>query len=604
LRFTRNKTFIIVALLIWFISLDKVRLLRWKGDNKRAWENTIASDGNGYYAYLPAILIYQDFEYKFVDKIDQSGKYKLSKQGSGFVNTTSKGDAVNKYYCGVAIMMLPFFLIAYFLSYLGGYDLDGYSILFQKCASFGALVYVIIALFFLRKVLMHYKLKEWQASILVGFFYFGSNLYYYTILEPSMSHVYSFTAISVFIWLMIKAIHEGKRQHFIFGAALLGLIILIRPTNGIVVFAIPFLAGNSETLKTFFKRLIHDKKWLFIYFGVSFAVIFIQLLLYYAQSGNFIIWSYTDEGFNFLNPQFFNVWFSYKKGLFVYTPLAFISLFGLLALAKKRRYESISILGFLLLVFYIISSWENWYYGDSFGHRASIDFFPFFIVLLGFAFYYIPRIGKVALSAVIGCCIFINVVQTEQYHYYVLHGNSMTKERYWKVFLKTHPKYRGIFQEEDLKKTERTLIHHTVYFNDFESTTNTHLKSVTSNKAFGGNHSLVLKNSTQEQSLFFTFDELLLKDPSRLRISMMANKSSNDIEMEIYVMAEHEKKGIVWSKLVLNNKIEYSNNWEEVRMRAEVPVVYAGSDSLQLLLFNRSSSPVYLDNIKIETIKL
>ncbi|MCD4735591.1 MAG: hypothetical protein K8R53_06075, partial [Bacteroidales bacterium] len=37
------------------------------------WDRTINSDGKGYYAYLTALFIYNDLEYKFVE--DYEDKY-------------------------------------------------------------------------------------------------------------------------------------------------------------------------------------------------------------------------------------------------------------------------------------------------------------------------------------------------------------------------------------------------------------------------------------------------------------------------------------------------------------------------------------------------
>ncbi|MCB7372887.1 hypothetical protein LI003_23625, partial [Bacteroides caccae] len=51
-----------------------------------------------------------------------------------------------------------------------------------------------------------------------------------------------------------------------------------------------------------------------------------QLIIYRWGTGEFIVYSYTKEGFNFLHPEIIKVLFSYEKGLFVYTPICFFSL--------------------------------------------------------------------------------------------------------------------------------------------------------------------------------------------------------------------------------------------------------------------------------------
>src|SRR6187549_3932109 len=62
-------------------------------------EKIIKSDGQGYYAYLPAVFIYNDYDFSFTKSI--SGKYEHMVFGEGFMNETSFGEQANKYYCGL-----------------------------------------------------------------------------------------------------------------------------------------------------------------------------------------------------------------------------------------------------------------------------------------------------------------------------------------------------------------------------------------------------------------------------------------------------------------------------------------------------------------------
>jgi hypothetical protein len=173
----------------------------------------------------------------------------------------------------------------------------------------------------------------------------------------------------------------------------------------------------------------------------------IQLMIYKLQTGQWLVYSYAEEGFNFTSPELYNFLFSYKKGLFVYTPASFfIVLLVLLILvfsfAKKKmitrdetRFQSLSFLGFFLLVVYVLSSWWMWFYGGSFGSRAMIEYYPF--IFLAFALSLNEQSKwwlNLLFTALILGCIQLNMVQSKQYISGAIHWVDMDKEWYWRIF--------------------------------------------------------------------------------------------------------------------------------------------------------------------------
>ena len=86
------------------------------------------SDGNGYYMYLPAVFTYHDLGMKFV----YNGSFS---DPSGLVNTffpMATGQVVDKYTMGVALLQMPFFLVADIVAKLFTLELaDGFSALYQ-----------------------------------------------------------------------------------------------------------------------------------------------------------------------------------------------------------------------------------------------------------------------------------------------------------------------------------------------------------------------------------------------------------------------------------------------------------------------------------------
>ncbi|MBI2270847.1 MAG: hypothetical protein HYU69_10905 [Bacteroidetes bacterium] len=154
-------------------------------------------------------------------------------------------------------------------------------------------------------------------------------------------------------------------------------------------------------------------------------------------TGHFFVDAYRHEHFNWLNPEFINILFSYKKGLFVYTPITLLSLTGLFHLFKQNRYQLFTFLGFFILLTYVLSSWWCWYYGGSFGLRAYVEFYALFAILMTTALTTISnKILKKIYYSLIMIAVFICMIQTYQYRYYQIHWSEMTKEKYWDVFLR------------------------------------------------------------------------------------------------------------------------------------------------------------------------
>ncbi len=126
----------------------------------------VAGDGIGYYAYLPAL---------FVD-------YNLGAQ-----DTTTRffyhfgNGSVNKYFVGEAVLLSPFFGVGYGIAAVFGSEKNGFSEPFMKMISIGALFYLLLGLFFLKKVLECYQVPAWAIALTLLLLTFGTNLLYYTL---------------------------------------------------------------------------------------------------------------------------------------------------------------------------------------------------------------------------------------------------------------------------------------------------------------------------------------------------------------------------------------------------------------------------------------
>jgi hypothetical protein len=420
-----------------FVSIAIVAIvssnLNWGKDH---WKGIIEADGKGYYAYLPAIFIYKDLNFGFFEQIEKVKYY--DKNLYYDYRSSSKGKTINKYYCGTAIVQLPFFLVAHLGSYILNYELDGYSKLYPVLINLAALFYLFIGLFYLNSILISYEISDKIRATTLFAAVFGTNLFYYAVIEPGMSHIYSFAFIAMFYFYLRRYLNTLEGKYIFILLLILSLIVLIRPINGLVLLILPFASNSAANLIHAFRSVIKSRLWLSMGFLAFLFMVSIQLILYKISTGSFFVYSYNEEGFDFFSPHIIDILFSYRKGLFLYTPLFLLAFSaGSYSLWKRSKYAFYSWMFFFIAITYVFSSWWMWYYGGSFSSRVYVEYVSFFSILLALFIQQIKSKGWYRFHMVlISSLILLCQVQTYQYRYYQIHWSDMTEERYWSNFLR------------------------------------------------------------------------------------------------------------------------------------------------------------------------
>ena len=421
-------TLIAIIVLITAISSN----VNW---GKERWKGIVEADGKGYYAYLPAVFIYKDLNFGFFDHIEKEKYYNPNRYYDYRANS-GHGHLINKYYCGTAVAELPFFLMAHGLTKWTGGDADGFSKYYMIFVNIAAIFYLFLGLFYLRKTLIAYAIPKWIISATLVLTVFATNLFVYTVVDTGLSHVFSFGFVSAFVYLSKRFFDSPNTKYLPILAALLGMIILIRPINLMILLSWPFLAGSLKALLDGLKFALSNYKKLLVSTLIFGVIVSIQLIVYKISTGHFIIYSYQEEGFNFLDPHFMDILFSYKKGLFLYTPMYLLAMFGLIPLFKRNKFAAVTWLAFFVFITYIFSSWWMWYYGGSFSSRVYVEYIPVFMILFAILLSdTTQKWGRVAILSISFLLLAACQIQTYQYRYYEIHWDEMNKEKYWDVFL-------------------------------------------------------------------------------------------------------------------------------------------------------------------------
>jgi hypothetical protein len=431
LTFPRRHITTISIAVIAIVTIWTSSNINW-GSNRA--QRIIKVDGNGYYAYLPAIFIYHDLHFGFFGEIANREGYE--NMAYDYRNEYN-GSVINKYFAGTALAQMPFFLASHGISWMAGLPMDGYSRLYLIFISLASLFYLILSCIFINKILEFYKISPVNRALTLLVTVFGTNVFYYAVYEPSMSHIYSLGFVTIFIYSVLRYFRSSHPIFLLPSALSLGVIVLIRPVNLLVLASVPFLAGDLKSLKSGLFLSINKWKHLLTSIILFLAPLLIQAILYKIQTGNFWVYSYGEERFHFDEPHMVEILFSYRKGLFVYSPVLFISLAGLYYIGRKSASLAAFWVVFFLLLTYFVSCWHQWFYGGSFGSRVYVEYLGFFAILLGVLFENVTRkTPSVLLISFLGILVVYSIIQTYQYYAGIIHWSDMDRASYWEVFLK------------------------------------------------------------------------------------------------------------------------------------------------------------------------
>ena len=336
----------------------------------------------GYYSYLPAILTHDDPS--FQKCLEAEAKYLKEKKNQNYLVKTESGGVHNKYFPGVALLQSPFYVMATAVSWMSGSPIDGYSETYQLFLQIGATFYAILG-FILFYSLLKNLFPEQKSLIrwLVPILYFATPLFHYSVNTLSFSHSYSLFLFGLFSWFIIKMKQEISKWHFLGLGLTLGMIVLVRPTNLIIILIIPFLLGSTEALRAFIGQLFKNSAQHFIYGTIgALLIIFNLFLIWKWESGSWFVWSYGGEGFTFLSPHVLASLFSFRVGLFLHTPILILSIFGLVYLYKPNRFQVFWWSLYFIINSWVISSWWSWDYESAFGNRPYTEHFIFILLPL------------------------------------------------------------------------------------------------------------------------------------------------------------------------------------------------------------------------------
>lgn len=292
------------------------------------------------------------------------------------------GRPINFTPVGCALLWSPFYLLAHLgvlaARALGaGVPADGFSRPYQAAACYASAVYGWLGLLLLHAVLRR-RFAEPEAAWAVTAVWLASPLLYYMTLAPGFSHASSVFAVSLLLWLSLRASDSGRLRDWALAGVAGGLCGLIREQDALFL-AIPAGLLAWDAWRT--RQLGRTARSLAA-LGLTAAAVFApQLLVYRVLNGSLGPSTLVTRKLSRASPHFFQVLFDPEHGLFLWSPLLAAAAAGLLYEAWRRR----EALATVLLLALLLQVWINgavlsWHQAGAFGSRrfvASTAMFAF-----------------------------------------------------------------------------------------------------------------------------------------------------------------------------------------------------------------------------------
>ncbi len=538
----------------------------------------IDSDGRGYYAYLPAIFLYGDNT--FESSLQAEMAYRNAEVPSQYYLFKDRnGDIYNKYFPGVALFHAPFFSGAVVVNKLAGKDPTGYSNTFSNFFYLGHLIYSILGIFFflscLRQLFPEAKNLEWKVIL----FYLATPLFYYSV-EIPLSHSYTFLLFGVFSWLILRIKKDPRKRNFLWVGLVLGWITIVRPTNFMVVLAIPFLLGDWQTTKQTFSWLFKERCLRLLLVLAGFGVfLFVLLWVLHWQTGKWFFWPYNGEGFNWGSPKIWQQLFSFRTGIFLHTPLFLLAVISAVLLVRKQPFQ----MAFWWIYFgvnaYIIAAWWCWDYASLFGARPYTEhlFFllaPLVVVMDQWRRIMYPLAVAAALVGVVRYAEIATGYMTDQRF---TRGNYLESLLFWKKenfgrwsFTESCPPFG--------KELERVVL-------------------------FEKPESVEIDEATEFiNTVDYTFGDDHLGE--RIFITVELDKKVNNVPFEdVFVVmdATHSETGVrrYFAQPLYNDKFEAKGKWKHIVVSEFLQDNFSECNQVRIYLWNKSGKSFTIRNCKV-----
>ncbi len=370
-------------------------------------DQPIRSDGISYHVYLPSIVLHGSPRLWATADDQFGGAYP---EYTGILRWPNTSWWLNPHPIGVAVLMLPFFLIAHALTLWSNLPPDGFSLYYQMAASLSGLCYGTAGLAILARVLQRHVTGGVVLATLATIT-FGTNYFHYLTLDATFSHAYGFFLAASLLWVTERWWSSPTRATTLLLGLVVGALFLVRHSH-LLLLLIPALYRPSQ---------LWERRTSIAGAGlVALVVAFPQLALYKAVTDSWMVSPYSllPATMSFGSPEIVGVLFWLPKGLFFWSPVLLLCVAGLFLMRGSLRSFQGPTLAVFVSLTWLVGSWYDWQFGGSYGHRGFTDILPLLSLPMAAALYRLTTARpplRWAGTGFVAACVALSLFQMLQY---------------------------------------------------------------------------------------------------------------------------------------------------------------------------------------------
>ncbi len=588
---TRNSNRVFGLLLV-LISVFWIWIRPWNSP----WQPFIAGDGLGYYSHLPAVFIYGDseLEYKWFNEVHNNNYAYSAFENPEDNLLVQYGDRrINKYYPGLSFVWMPFFFGAHAYASVTDYAADGYSAPYQWALGIASLFWLIVGLIYLRKLISALTGNDNIAIAIPLLFFFGTNLYQFGIFCNTLSHLYSFSVNTMFLYFAHCYFRNTEKRtlYFVLAGCALLLTISIRPLNGIVLpAAFAFVpSGYFRTQKLFSG---FDRK-IIIPIIFSLSLLTWHFYIVCTQTGSLFAYTYTNETFDFAHSKWCDSLFSYHNGLFVYSPLALLSCAGIFFMRDVKHFV------FPVMFFAIVFLYASWWYWPI-TRRAVIDYYPLLAIMMAVL---LSKLNKPSLKWTVVVLLLFSVFHYQLKNYQVNKGILSEYSTYGELFWRS---YFRIDPANIYPIPPATILANEVYFENFDKDPGP--CQLTDSTSFSGKRCLMLDREWSSCIIISKkYPQLFERQGwKKVRLSFQTLVSDSVDLVSMYLEFRKRDSTIVTADFYLNKDYISIGKWDYKEFGYEISdttlINSRTVDEVRFTIWNAATPKgrVFADDVKME----